>query len=103
MGDEEHTTKYTKGEKLLITTRGDGYKTKANGVAYCGWKRQVHHVLPCAALNKSKEAFIEDQAEPGPARLGLERITDYNVNKKENLMGLPLRRSMRRNTASRSR
>lgn len=92
MSDEDHVEAYTKGPKQLVTTRESGYKNKAGGLGYCGWKRQVHHVIPCVSATQSKEDFLDTQDEPGPAKRALERITKYDVNERENLIGLPSQR-----------
>lgn len=86
---DQHQEAYTKGKKQLVTSREYGYKSRAGGLGYCGPKRQVHHIIPCVSATSSKDDFIADQDEPGPARRALERITAYDVNQRPNLIGLP--------------
>jgi len=90
VSDADHKLLVVTAKKRLITVANSAYRDSfAHG--YLGSHRQVHHVLPCAALNKSRMTFLNGQKEP-KVKLVIELTTVYDVNEEDNLLGLPTRR-----------
>jgi hypothetical protein len=68
-----------------------GYRRicKKNKRGYVGGKHEAHHILPATSFNKAIEAVRKTDSDKATYIENCQHITPWNINNKNNLMGLP--------------
>lgn len=90
MSDHVDQSKLTRKGYFFKSEKGMPFKTygrscKNGGRGYLGPRHEAHHVLPQTSIEGSTAASSKDQAYLDKVKY----ITDWNINHKGNMMGLP--------------